>query len=383
MRPEWENLPGGKNRRITMGAEGSESVVSSAFGSLDHLPLSPTATAAAKPARAAAAAPAPSPAAAAAPGARAGGVASKAQTAKGLATVHFRVKCDTRLGEEVMVVGGPSELGAWGGKGLLLSTNAESYPWWEASADLMVGSVGEVRYKYVVKGPSGERWEDAIADRTVSCDAKSGILGVGLQTFIDDGEFNMPNRACTYVRRGAPANGGMELVSADQIQQWRARTKELEEEVLCLKGRLATAKELGDEFDAKVERELEERGEMKVQLEVVQQVISRMRNLESQVNELERAKAVMLQKADDLAALKAAKAAKKIEAEIAEAQQVAAAQASAALETPTLPRSNNSNSRNGGAPARMRGSEGVQQEVAPGPSIRVGNMPQRCASRIM
>lgn len=171
-----------------MGAEGTESEVSSSFGSLDNLPkraAAPAAAAeraaalAANGARAAAATPRPAAAAAAAaPGA--GGAAVKAQT-KGLATVHFRVKCETRLGEEVMVVGGPSELGAWGGKGLLLSTNAESYPWWEASVDLMVGSVGEVRYKYVVKGSSGERWEDAIADRTVSCDAKSGILGVGLQ----------------------------------------------------------------------------------------------------------------------------------------------------------------------------------------------------------
>lgn len=90
----------------------------------------------------------------------------------------------------------------------------------------------------------------------------------------------------------------MELVSADQIKQWAARTKELEGEVLCLKGRITKADEREKEVELALETELEERGEMQIQLDVVQQVITRMRNLESQVNELCKAKTLMLQKVE-------------------------------------------------------------------------------------
>lgn len=81
---------------------------------------------------------------------------------------------------------------------MVLTTNAEWYPWWEGEVELCVGGgqVPEVRYKYVVKGPQGDKWEDAIADRTVACDAKSGILGEGLTTFIDDGELPLIHVSC-------------------------------------------------------------------------------------------------------------------------------------------------------------------------------------------
>lgn len=45
-----------------------------------------------------------------------------------LATVHFRVKCNTNLGEEVAVVGSQKEFGNWRPEGaLLLTTDKDSY----------------------------------------------------------------------------------------------------------------------------------------------------------------------------------------------------------------------------------------------------------------
>lgn len=96
--PEWEVLAGGKNRRLTTGKEGSDASISASWGSLEVIP--PLRRAAKEPAIAQAApaqaAPAPAPAAKAAQA-----PAPSATAAKSTAVVHFRVKCETALGEQV------------------------------------------------------------------------------------------------------------------------------------------------------------------------------------------------------------------------------------------------------------------------------------------
>mmetsp|Transcript_90138 Transcript_90138/g.197420 ORF Transcript_90138/g.197420 Transcript_90138/m.197420 type:complete len:736 (+) Transcript_90138:202-2409(+) len=90
------------------------------------------------------------------------------------AKVVFQVECqDTKLGESVVAVGSKNELGQWTvEKGLHLETTRESFPVW-SSGPIELGECGNVEYKFVVKGPTGVRWEDFPGNRSVTPEANT------------------------------------------------------------------------------------------------------------------------------------------------------------------------------------------------------------------
>mmetsp|Transcript_62117 Transcript_62117/g.146017 ORF Transcript_62117/g.146017 Transcript_62117/m.146017 type:complete len:475 (+) Transcript_62117:112-1536(+) len=181
------------------------------------------------------------------------------------ARLFFRVRCETKIGENVGVCGSEDSIGAWSpDKALPLKTTADEYPFWSGCADVAVSQVNkQVKYKYLIKHPQGQWWEDKIADRTVEREAgtSKGVLSNGLDTYVDDGTFNELQRVCTYVRErevtgekpklqvaaaiedGKPFDvpEGYQLVTLDQVLQWTAQLEELESECQSWRDRIEAA----------------------------------------------------------------------------------------------------------------------------------------------
>lgn len=171
----------------------------------------------------------------------------------------------TKIGENVGVCGSEDSIGAWSpDKALPLKTTADEYPFWSGCADVAVSQVNkQVKYKYLIKHPQGQWWEDKIADRTVEREVgtSKGVLSNGLDTYVDDGTFNELQRVCTYVRErevtgekpklqvaaaiedGKPFDvpEGYQLVTLDQVLQWTAQLEELESECQSWRDRIEAA----------------------------------------------------------------------------------------------------------------------------------------------
>ncbi|MEV6211595.1 CBM20 domain-containing protein [Kitasatospora sp. NPDC051914] len=79
--------------------------------------------------------------------------------------VHLRVTATTEPGDTVLVTGSTAELGAWDPtRAVPLSTDARSYPAWNATLVLPPG--GQLQYKYLKRTAAGAvAWED-IPDRS-------------------------------------------------------------------------------------------------------------------------------------------------------------------------------------------------------------------------
>lgn len=79
------------------------------------------------------------------------------------ATISFKVKYKTNMGEEVRVAGSIEELGSWDlNKSILMTTSKETYPYWTSTQDI-TGPIGmEIYYKYAVydKNTKKFKWEN-------------------------------------------------------------------------------------------------------------------------------------------------------------------------------------------------------------------------------
>ena len=129
-----------------------------------------------------------------------------------------------------------------------MKTSRDEYPYWSVSIDVPLAAVTDtIKYKYMVMKDNSQRWEDAIADRTLEAERRAGgVLAPGMHTYVDDGQFNHGGRVCTYVRdtheRGRVGKSGsstqlvvpagMQLVSQEQVRQWEVRVAELEEDLV-------------------------------------------------------------------------------------------------------------------------------------------------------
>lgn len=95
----------------------------------------------------------------------------------GHVTVRFVLECsETRVGERVRVVGSCPELGCWSPRQstVELQTCPEEFPKWTSDWQRLVPS--NVEYKYVICMDDGDnaRWEEAVTNRTLKCDAEAG-----------------------------------------------------------------------------------------------------------------------------------------------------------------------------------------------------------------
>lgn len=85
--------------------------------------------------------------------------------------VTFKVSADVEHGDYVAVVGDSPELGAWDvNRGLLLSTDESSHPWWSAPAVSLTlpDKSGKLHYKYIrLCGFEFEAWEEFVGNRTI------------------------------------------------------------------------------------------------------------------------------------------------------------------------------------------------------------------------
>mmetsp|Transcript_48245 Transcript_48245/g.96582 ORF Transcript_48245/g.96582 Transcript_48245/m.96582 type:complete len:527 (+) Transcript_48245:161-1741(+) len=306
---QWEN---GDNRKLTV-PKAAGVTVEGGFGQ-GGLKTKETGPVAAAPA-------------ASAPRAAAGGggavESNQRGSSSGTARLHFRVRCETQKGEAVSVCGSLPTIGSWNPKSALpLKTSKDEYPYWSGSTDVALSQVQDMlRYKYLVKKGNEQKWEDAIADRTVKPENKpKGVLAPGLDTFVDDGHFNQLQRVCTYVRDSSeqrqragaqstaitttqsPAQvpAGMQLVSLDQIRQWEARVTELEGECEELRERAKSAETTVDALNRDLEEERRQNEEIMHQMQFVEELLTRMKKMEDQVTNLEETKEVLVTRSESM-----------------------------------------------------------------------------------
>jgi len=258
---------------------------------------------------------------------------SPPSTMPGIAKLHLRVRAPTSMGEELKVCGWLAQMGGWKAeKALLMKTRADEYPFWTVSIDVLLSEIKEtIKYKYLIVGNGYSKWEDAIADRTLVGERKpGGTLAAGLHTHVDDGEFNRLQRVCTYVRdtheRQAPKSpvlgsggggggvvsvlkaapqipAGMQLVSMEQVRQWEVRVAELEEECLSLRHRASCAETTVDALQVDLEEEKRQNEEIMAQMKFVEDLLDRMKKIESQVSTLEQTKEVLINRSESLSDL--------------------------------------------------------------------------------
>lgn len=237
--------------------------------------------------------------------------------AGGMAQLHLRVKCETKPGESLRAVGWLPQMGSWkADKAPEMKTSRDEYPYWSVSIDVPLAAVTDtIKYKYMVMKDNSQRWEDAIADRTLEAERRAGgVLAPGMHTYVDDGQFNHGGRVCTYVRdtheRGRVGRSssstqlvvpaGMQLVSQEQVRQWEVRVAELEEECMSLKERALAAESTVDALKLDLEEEKRQNEEIMAQMKFVEDLLERMKKIEVQVSELEQTKEVLITRSESL-----------------------------------------------------------------------------------
>ena len=260
---------------------------------------------------------------------------SPAQLNSGIAKLHLRVKCKTSPGDTLRVCGWLPQMGGWkADKAAQMTTRSGEYPYWSISLDIPLADLKEsIKYKYVMVSNSGKanaRWEDSIADRCLDPERRvGGVLAGGMHTHVDDGDFNRLNRACTYVRdtheRTAPKGtatalvpaqqsftppAGMQLVSMEQVRQWEVRVAELEEECMSLKERAILAESTVDALKVDLEEERRQNEEIMAQMKFVEDLLARMKKIETQVTTLEQTKDVLLTRSESFTDMSAARQSK-------------------------------------------------------------------------
>eukprot|EP00286_Rhodomonas_abbreviata_P016154 CAMPEP_0181322790 /NCGR_PEP_ID=MMETSP1101-20121128/19421_1 /TAXON_ID=46948 /ORGANISM="Rhodomonas abbreviata, Strain Caron Lab Isolate" /LENGTH=505 /DNA_ID=CAMNT_0023430737 /DNA_START=153 /DNA_END=1670 /DNA_ORIENTATION=+ len=227
------------------------------------------------------------------------------------ARLFFRIRCETKMGEDVQVCGSAPSIGGWKPQEALpLKTNADEYPFWSGCAEVGLSHAKNVlKYKYLIKHATGAYWEDAIADREVQPDkGTKGVLAPGLDTYVDDGGFNNLQRVCTYVRerevggerpklQPAPIESGpyevpegMQLVTLDQVLQWQAQLVELEEECQHWRDRIETAEATKLVLANELEQGFRRKEEIVHSMGVCEEYLSK---LEEEVERVEEKKAIL------------------------------------------------------------------------------------------
>jgi hypothetical protein len=267
---------------------------------------------------------------------------SPAQLDSGIAKLHLRVKCKTNPGDILRVCGWLPQMGGWkADRAAQMTTRSGEYPCWSISLDIPMEDLKEsIKYKYVIVSNSGEakHWEDSIADRCLDPERRAGgVLAGGMHTHVDDGDFNCLNRACTYVRDAhertarkgtateiVPAQQsltpptGMQLVSMDQVRQWEVRVVELEEECMSLKERAILAESTVDALKVDLEEERRQNEEIMAQMKFVEDLLARMKKIETQVTTLEQTKHVLLTRSESLSDMSAARQSKALTHDLAD-----------------------------------------------------------------
>jgi hypothetical protein len=282
---------------------------------------------------------------------------SPAQLDPGIAKLHLRVKCKTNPGDIVRVCGWLPQMGGWkADKAAKMTTRSEEYPYWSISLDIPLADLKEtsIKYKYVMVSNNGEansRWEDSIADRCLDPERRAGgVLAGGMYTHVDDGDFNRLNRACTYVRdsheRTAPKEtatkivpaqqsltppAGMQLVSMEQVRQWEVRVAELEEECISLKERAIRAESTVDALNMDLEEERRQNEVIMAQMKFVEDLLARMKKIETQVTTLEQTKDVLLTRSESLSDVSAARQSKALTHDLADDIEQGLSQAASIL----------------------------------------------------
>jgi len=94
---------------------------------------------------------------------------------KNLAIIIFKVKYETIKGQEVFILGNTKELGFWQpGKGLKMSTDEASYPFWRTTEELKLSIGTEISYKYLIMNSFTKeiQWESNMSNRSLKIENK-------------------------------------------------------------------------------------------------------------------------------------------------------------------------------------------------------------------
>ena len=94
---------------------------------------------------------------------------------KNLAVIIFKVKYETIKGQEVFILGNTKELGFWQpGKGLKMSTDEASYPFWRTTEELKLSIGTEISYKYLIMNTFTKeiQWESNMSNRSLKIENK-------------------------------------------------------------------------------------------------------------------------------------------------------------------------------------------------------------------
>ena len=123
-----------------------------------------------------------------------------------VACLSFRVKFETKFGEELYIIGNIEELGEWDtSKAVKMETNKSIYPMWVIKKDFKCPLGMEIDYKYLVKDGNKIFWEDLGQARNrhivvqspgnlIIFDEQSNIIStIKTSGFIQMGSCNLSN----------------------------------------------------------------------------------------------------------------------------------------------------------------------------------------------
>ena len=106
--------------------------------------------------------------------------------------LKFQVECkETKLGEEVYIVGNSNELGNWNvNNSKKLSTDSNLFPLWESNP-ISFKSKSQLEYKYIIKSSSNNvKWENFDGNRLLNL----STLNNNTTYLINDGKYSDKSR---------------------------------------------------------------------------------------------------------------------------------------------------------------------------------------------
>ena len=96
---------------------------------------------------------------------------------------QFQIRANTDLGSAIVLVGSPTELGAWQvDNAIFLRTHKSLYPLWQTPQPIQITSTNQIFYKYLIRQADGSLWWEAGNNRQVPADGEQAIM-------VDDGGF--------------------------------------------------------------------------------------------------------------------------------------------------------------------------------------------------
>lgn len=130
-------------------------------------------------------------------------------------SLHFRVKCETVWGEQLVIAGSHPLLGNWNPceSRVALTTTPQQYPWWTGSCELPSKHTVEFKFVAVLNGGPQMRWESNIGNRLLDLsvgpmeiEADFNQAHVGLRNIACNDESHTPcKHKVTSKSSSAPA----------------------------------------------------------------------------------------------------------------------------------------------------------------------------------